>query len=160
MEISIIAAVSVGNRAIGYNGGLCYQISEDLAMFRRLTMGHPIIMGSTTYKSLPAGALPGRRNIVITSKDEPIPGCDLYKSLTDAISSCSTDDHIFIIGGAMIYKTALPLVNTLYLTEIFDTPRNCDTFFPPYHGDFICVEREYHMSQGLRFEFTKYIRND
>lgn len=161
MEIAMIAAVAVGNFAIGQGGDLCYRIKEDMRRFKEITMGHPIIMGRRTAESLPH-ALPGRRNIVLSKATvyEDGSGFEAYPSLELALKSCADEEVVFIIGGGQVYKEAYPLANTLYLTEIFDTPLQADTFFPPYHADFKCVEREYNVSEGLRFEFTKYVRDD
>lgn len=153
----MIAAVATGNFAIGYSGGLCYRIREDMIRFKELTMGHTIIMGYNTYKSLPGGALSGRRNIVLTDENE-LQGCDVFITLEGALSSCNEDEEVFIIGGGQLFKSAYNLSDTLYLTEVFDTPTKCDVFFPPYFGEFYCIDREYHVDQGLRYEFTKYIR--
>ncbi len=164
MKISLIAAVSVGNFGIGRKGKLCYRISNDLCHFRELTMGKPVLMGRATWESLPH-ALSGRRNIVITTKgidasvdDEKL--VETYLSLEDALQKLREDDcpEVMVIGGGSIYRQTIGLADTLYLTEIFDTPGDADTFFPPYHGDFKCVEREYHIDAELRYEFTKYIR--
>lgn len=164
MEIAIIAAVSVGNFAIGYKGDLCYRISDDLKRFKELTMGHTIIMGSKTFDSLPDGkALEGRKNIVLSTCDpgsRDFPGVSLVcPSLEAALRVCENEDIVFIIGGGSVYKQALPLADTLYLTEIFATPMRSDTYFPSYHGDFTCVERHYRVDSGLRYEFTVYKRD-
>lgn len=167
MKISIIAALSVGNFAIGRNGKLCYHISDDLRRFKALTMGHPIVMGRKTWESLPH-ALSGRTNIVITSGTIDVSEYDsritsVVGSLEEALKVAETSegsDEVFIIGGGMVYKQALPFAQTLYLTEIFDTPFDADTFFPPYHADFTCKERSYIIESGLRYEFTRYERDD
>lgn len=161
MKISLIAAVSTGNFAIGYKGELCYKIKEDLAHFKELTMGHTVIMGRKTAESLPILPLPGRRNIVLskTTGWEEGSGIESYPSLELALERCSPEEEVFIIGGAQVYKEALPLADILYLTEVFDTPAEADTFFPSYHGEFICTERDYRIRDGLRYEFTKYERN-
>lgn len=164
MEIAIIAAVSVGNRAIGNKGDLCYKIREDLDHFKELTMGYPIIMGSKTFESLPDGALPGRKNIVL-SRCEPgtksFPGVSLVcPSLEAALRVCESDEKVFIIGGGEVYKEAIKIADTLYLTEVFDTPLRSDTYFPSYHEDFTCREREYRLNNGLRYEFTVYKRDE
>ena len=153
--INIIAALSHENYGIGYEGGLLYKIKEDLQRFKTLTIGHPIIMGRKTWESLPFKPLPGRRNIVLTSQD--LPDVEHYSSLQEAIEACQ-DQDIFIIGGGQVYKEALPLADRLYLTEIFDTPLKCDTYFPPYHGEFYCTHREYRITNSLRYEFADYER--
>lgn len=164
MRISLIAAVSVGNFGIGRKGGLCYHISNDLCHFKNLTMGKPILMGRATWESLP-GVLPGRRNIVISTKGIDVRAdeeelVEVYSSIDDALEKLKEDScpEVMVIGGGSIYRQTIGIADTLYLTEVFDTPGDADTFFPSYHGNFTCVEREYHVDCGLRYEFTKYIR--
>ena len=129
--ISIIAAVAA-NRAIGFENKLIYWLPNDLKRFKALTTGHTIIMGRHTFESLPKGALPNRRNVVLSKSRQEFPGCDTYKSLEEAIESCGKDEDIYIIGGAHVYEQALPIANRLCLTEIHDTPTNADAFFPDY----------------------------
>lgn len=129
--ISIIAAVA-RNRAIGYQNKLIYWLPNDLKRFKQLTTGHTIIMGRNTFLSLPKGALPNRRNIVLSRSKKAFPGCDVYPSLEEALLHCAPDEEVYIIGGASVYKQALPLADRLCLTEIDDTPAEADTFFPPY----------------------------
>ena len=118
MIISIIVAIA-DNNAIGGGGDLLWHISEDLRRFKSLTLGHTIIMGRKTWDSLPKGALPGRRNVVISrNKDFQAPGADLYSSIEDAISSCGADEHLFIIGGAEIYKQTIDKAHNLFLTRV------------------------------------------
>lgn len=129
--ISIIAAVA-RNRAIGFQNKLIYWLPNDLKRFKQLTTGHTIIMGRNTYLSLPKGALPNRRNIVLSTTVKAIPGCDVYPTLEAALQSCRSDEDVYIIGGASVYQQALPLADRLCLTEIDDTPEQADTFFPDY----------------------------
>lgn len=127
--ISIIVAIAQNN-AIGFENKLIYWLPNDLKRFKSLTTGNTIIMGRRTFESLPKGALPNRRNIVLsrTGKAEDFPGADLYPNLQEALSSCEGD--IYIIGGASVYKEALPVADRLCLTYIHDTPEQADTFFP------------------------------
>ena len=129
--ISIIAAVAK-NRAIGFQNKLIYWLPNDLKRFKALTTGHTIIMGRKTFDSLPKGALPNRRNVVISRTQRELPGCDVYSSLDEALAHCSSDEDIYIIGGASIYEQALPLADRLCLTEISDTPESADAYFPDY----------------------------
>lgn len=139
--ISIIAAVA-RNRAIGYENKLIYWLPNDLKRFKQLTTGHTIVMGRNTYESLPKGALPNRRNIVLSRTQKEHPGCDTYTSLEEALRHCRPDEHIYIIGGASVYAQALPLADRLCLTEIDDVPATADTFFPPYADEWKEVSRE------------------
>ena len=142
MEINIIAAVAK-NRAIGLNNKLLYWLPNDLKRFKQLTSGHTILMGRKTYESLPKGALPNRRNVVVSRSVEKIEGCDCYSSINEAIDSCDSSEQIFVIGGGSIYEQTLPLADNLYLTEVDDTPKDADTFFPDY-SEWKEVKRECH----------------
>lgn len=143
MRINIIAAVAQ-NLAIGQDNKLIYWLPNDLKRFKQLTTGHTIIMGRKTFDSLPKGALPNRRNIVISRTVTELPGCDVYNSLQEALDNCAVDEDIYIIGGASIYKQALPLANRLCLTEIHATPANADVFFPAFGKEWHEVWRENH----------------
>lgn len=127
--ISIIVAVAE-NRAIGFENKLIYWLPNDLKRFKELTTGNTIIMGRRTFESLPKGALPNRRNIVLSrhGKAEDFSGADLYPTLDAALASCEGD--VYIIGGASVYAEALPQADRLCLTHIYDTPAQADTFFP------------------------------
>lgn len=130
--ISLIVAMSP-NHAIGYNGRLPWFLPEDLANFKRLTTGHAIIMGRHTFDSLPHGALPQRRNIVLSKNENyGINNLDIevYSSLEKALEKCDSNEETFVIGGAEIYKTALPKTSKLYITLVDKDPENADTFFP------------------------------
>ena len=130
-SISIIAAVAENN-AIGLNGKLLYWLPADLKRFKALTTGHTIIMGRKTFDSLPKGALPNRRNVVLTRSAKDFPGAETFPSLSAALASCSTDEEVYIIGGASVYAEALPLADRLCLTEVHDTPKEADAFFPDF----------------------------
>lgn len=135
MTLSIICALTENN-AIGLNGGLLYHLPADLRHFKTLTTGHAIIMGRKTFESLPNGALPHRRNIVITrQKNFTAPGVEVCHNLEEAISSCKDDNEAFIIGGESIYAAAMPLADRLCLTHIHATPQEADTFFPSYNEE-------------------------
>ena len=129
--INVIAAVA-RNRAIGFENKLIYWLPDDLKRFKALTSGHTIIMGRNTFLSLPKGALPNRRNVVLSRTCAEFPGCDTYASLDEALKHCAPDEDVYIIGGASVYEQALAFADRLCLTEIDDTPDNADTFFPDY----------------------------
>ena len=157
--ISIIAAVA-RNRAIGYQNKLIYWLPDDLKRFKQLTTGHTIIMGRNTFLSLPKGALPNRRNIVLSTTQSTFPGCDVYTSLEEALNHCRPDEDIYIIGGASVYAQAMPFADRLCLTEIDDTPAEADTFFPPY-DDWQEEKREDHPADDRHaypFAFVDYVR--
>ena len=158
--ISIIAAVAK-NRAIGYQNKLIYWLPNDLKRFKALTTGHTIIMGRNTFLSLPKGALPNRRNIVLSRSQKTFPGCDTYVSLEEALKHCTPDEDIYIIGGASVYRQALKIADRLCLTEIDDTPDDADTFFPPYKDEWQEESREDHPiddRHDFRYSFVDYIR--
>lgn len=136
-HINIIVATT-SDGAIGRGGDLLYHISDDLRNFRRLTTGHTVIMGRRTFESLPKGALPQRRNIVVSRNPEfNAPGIEVFPSLSAAVDSVLTapavgdiDNEIFIIGGAQVYQQAIALAGRLYVTEIEAVADDADTFFP------------------------------
>ncbi len=131
MSINIIAAVA-RNRAIGNENKLIYWLPNDLKRFKALTTGHTIIMGRRTFESLPKGALPNRRNIVLSRTVSEFAGCDTYRSLDEALHHCAADEDVYIIGGSSVYEQALDVADRLCLTEIDDTPAEADAFFPDY----------------------------
>ena len=170
MMISIIAAVAK-NRAIGFENKLIYWLPNDLKRFKQLTTGHTIIMGRNTYDSLPKGALPNRRNVVLSrsafipqpsalSPHPSFPGCDVYPSLDEALQSCQPDEDIYIIGGARVYEQAIAIADRLCLTEVNDIPAQADTFFPDY-SDWQEEWRETHPKDerhDYEYAFVDYIR--
>lgn len=127
--IHIIAAVD-RKMAIGYQNKLLFWLPNDLKRFKALTTGHTIIMGRNTFDSLPKGALPNRRNIVLSRKQTDCPGAEVYPSLEDALARCDSDEAVYIIGGASVYRQALPLADVLCLTEIDAEAPQADTYFP------------------------------
>lgn len=159
MTINIIAAVAK-NRAIGKDNRLIYWLPNDLKRFKQLTTGNTIIMGRKTFKSLPKGALPNRRNIVLSRSTKELPGCDCYPSLKEALAHCQEDEQLFIIGGASIYKQTMPIADRLYLTEIDDIPEKADAFFPPY-DEWVVEKEEKHTideRHQYNYSFVDYVR--
>ena len=129
MKINIIVAIAMNN-AIGFENNLLYWLPNDLKRFKALTTGHTIIMGRKTFESFPKGALPNRRNVVLTRQDIAFPGAERYGSLKEALDSCKGEEEVYIIGGASVYQEALPLADKLCITLIEDTPKEADAFFP------------------------------
>lgn len=130
--ISIIAAVAA-NRAIGFRNNLLYRLPADLRRFKALTVHRTVVMGRRTFESLPKGALPDRRNIVLTrSAGFSAPGAEVFGSLEEALAACRPEEEVFVIGGASVYAEALPLADRLCLTHVADTPAEADVFFPEY----------------------------
>lgn len=158
--ISMIAAVAK-NRAIGFENKLIYWLPNDLKRFKALTTGHTIVMGRKTFESLPKGALPNRRNCVLTNSKNELPGCECFSCWDDFIASCKPDEDIYIIGGASLYTNLLDKVDRLCLTEIDDTPAHADTFFPEYAADWQENWREDHPMDDRHaypYAFVDYVR--
>jgi dihydrofolate reductase len=133
-NISIIVAISENN-AIGKDNRLLYTIPEDMKWFKQITAGHTVIMGRRTFLSLPKGALPNRRNIVISDVGSEIfDNCEMARSIEEALFACHEKEECFIIGGGMVYRQFLPHARKLYITRLhkdFDG----DTFFPEINFD-------------------------
>ena len=161
MKLSLVAAVA-RNGVIGRDGGIPWRIPEDMQRFRELTVGHPVVMGRRTWESLPERfrPLPGRRNIVVTRDARwSSEGTDRAGSLEEALELVADAERVFVIGGAAVYASALPLADELALTEI-DADVEGDTFFPEFEPtDFEEVAREPHVApDGTPFAFVTYRR--
>lgn len=154
------------DRAIGYKNRLLYHIKEDMARFRELTTGHTIIMGRNTYESLPNGALPHRRNIVISHTLSSLPDCEVYSTIEEALAACTSspaatsneadyqEEEVFIIGGDSIYRQLLPLATRLYLTLVEASTPEADTFFPEIDmKEWKETEKEMRNENGIQFTF-------
>lgn len=129
-KLTIIAAVAE-DRAIGWKGSLLFHLGADMRRFRLLTTGHTVLMGRRTFESLPKGALPNRRNIVVSRREGAgFPGCDAYGSIEEALRHCADDEHVFVIGGASVYEAALPLASSLELTLVHARAEHADVYFP------------------------------
>jgi len=169
MKLALIAAVA-RNGAIGRDNGLLWRLPEDMAFFKRTTLGHPVIMGRRTWDSIPARfrPLPGRTNIVVTRKAGwQAEGAAAAHSLNEALALARAvpagDDPscAFVIGGAQLYAEALPLADALVLTEI-DRDFDGDAHFPPdARAGFVDVERESRHAEppnDFDFAFVRYER--
>ena len=158
--LSIIACISQTNRAIGYQNRLLYHIKSDLTRFRELTTGHTIIMGRKTYESLPNGALPHRRNIVVSRRMKEMEGCEVYPNLEAALKAAEgKTEETFIIGGESIYRQSLPAAHKLYLTVVDDAPQQADAFFPEINSEeWELIEKEMRNENGLSFSFLTYLK--
>jgi dihydrofolate reductase len=131
-HIVLIAAVAK-NRVIGRDNQLVWQLPEDMQHFKALTQGHTVLMGRKTWESLPPRfrPLPGRRNIVVTRQgDYAAPGAEVAGSLPAALALAAADETVFVIGGAEIYAQALPLADSLEITQVDLEPAG-DAWFPP-----------------------------
>src|SRR3989344_3179471 len=130
--ISIIAAIGK-NRELGKNNSLLWHLPNDLPRFKKITRNHPIIMGRKTHESI-GRVLPKRLNIIVTrNRDLIVEGALVVHTLDEAIQKAKAVEksEIFIIGGAEIFKSALPLAERLYLTVVHEGAP-ADVFFPPY----------------------------
>ena len=128
--IAIIAAIDKNN-ALGFKNRLLFYLPDDLKRFKALTTGHTVVMGRKTFDSLPKGALPNRRNIVLSRSTRlELPGAEVYASLEEALQHCADDEQVFIMGGASVYKQAMPLADRLYMTEIDVEAAEADVYFP------------------------------
>lgn len=166
--ISAIVCVD-SNYAIGNKNGLLANIPEDMKHFKDLTMGSTVVMGRKTYDSLPKKPLPNRLNIVITSKagDRYVRQEDgsVWMSMEFAknwlINRKVVGDYVFIIGGGQIYKALLPFCEKVYLTKVFHSYKDTDTYFPN-----IDEKREWKLENageikvynGLKYQFCEYVR--
>jgi len=157
-RIYLIAAVAQ-NGVIGVDGGMPWRLREDLQHFKRLTLGHPMVMGRRTWESL-GRALPGREHIVVTrTPGYQAPGAVITASLEDALARCAGKPVVFVIGGERLFAESLPLASGLELTEIHKDYRG-DTHFPPFdRAKWREVWREAHTAaDGMRFDFVRYER--
>jgi len=128
MKLSLIVAMAE-NRIIGINKKMPWHLSADLKKFKKITMGHPIIMGRKTFESI-GRPLPGRKNIIISrNADYQQEGCEVFNNLDKAIQSCDTEEEVFVIGGATLYESILDKSDRLYITEIKKSFEG-DTWFP------------------------------
>ena len=160
--LTIICAVAQ-NRGIGCKNRLLFHLSADLKRFKSLTTGHTIIMGRRTFDSLPKGALPNRRNIVLSHNAAlELPGVEVFPSLPAALATCSADEEVFVIGGASVYAEAFPLSQRLCLTEVQAVPVAADVFFPEFDStQWTEISREHHEADShnaVPFDFVDYQR--
>ena len=149
---------------IGRGGDIPWRVPEDLTRFKQVTMGHTVVMGRRTWDSLPAGVqpLPGRRNVVLSRQTGFMAdGAQVLGSLEQAITVSATEPETWVIGGAQIYRQALPLAEELLLTEV-DFDVEGDAFFPEIdEGQFDETSRQRHVTEdGTRFAFVDYRRHD
>ena len=132
MIVSIVVAISE-NHAIGKNNQLLWHLPKDLKHFKEITSGGTVIMGRKTYDSV-GKPLPNRRNIIITRQQIKIAGCEVVNSLQAALDLCRDHKEVFIVGGAEIYKQAMPLTDRIYLTIVHEN-FEADTYFPEISKD-------------------------
>jgi dihydrofolate reductase len=155
MQLHLIFARS-RDGVIGRDGGLPWHLPEDLAHFKRCTLGCPVIMGRKTWDSLPPRfrPLPGRANVVLTRQtDWQAAGALRAESLEQAMALCGDAEHVWVIGGAQLYALALPLAHTAVITEI-DAVVEGDAFAPHFGPQWTESAREEHQAaNGLHYRF-------
>jgi dihydrofolate reductase len=128
--LGLVVAVA-RNGGIGKDNALPWRIPEDLKRFKALTLGHPVIMGRATHESI-GKPLVERRNLVVSTTRSEFPGCEVVRSLGEALTLAGSSNTMpMIIGGARLYAEALPLATHLFLTEV-DRDVDADTFFPSW----------------------------
>ena len=158
MQLNLIFAKS-RNGVIGKDGKLPWHLPEDLAHFKRVTLGCPVIMGRKTWDSLPARfrPLPGRTNVVVTHQsDWSAPGAQRAAGLTDALDMCASAEQVWVIGGAQLYAQTLALASTAVVTDI-DADFDGDAFAPQFSAQWHETSRETHTAvNGLNFSFVTY----
>lgn len=151
-KLKAIVAISE-NSVIGKNGDLPWRISEDLKWFKKITLGHTLLMGRKTWESLP-GALPKRENWVLSSTIEPTSSIRIFKRLEDALEAAK-DRTLFIIGGGELYRQTLPICNELYVSEVHIKIEGGDTFFPSFKNDYELAEE---LFKNDEFTLNRWIR--
>ncbi len=133
MKLSLIAAMA-RDRVIGHNNQMPWHMPADLAHFKKVTLGKPVIMGRKTFDSI-GRLLPGRRNIIISRQVKPAGlAADWVHSLEQALALVAAEPEVMVIGGAELYRQSLPFADRLYLTE-FELSVPGDAFFPDYQTD-------------------------
>jgi dihydrofolate reductase len=155
-KISIIVALA-DNNAIGKNQQLLWHMPYDMKRFKTLTTGHAVIMGRKTFESLPKGALPNRKNVVLTSMPNAgFVNCFACDSMRDALDICEKEEEIFMIGGSTVYKQALKIADKMYLTRIHHVFEDADTFFPEFDiNEWEEVERqEFSADEKHKYPYT------
>lgn len=161
MEKCLIVAVA-DDGAIGVKGGLPWHLSEDLKYFKRTTEGCPVIMGRTTYFSLPFRPLKNRKNIVLNLGGEPIHEVTCVYSFPEAYAAAEPAEKCFIIGGASVYRAALPDMDRLYITHVHANVPDADAFFPEIDPAIWAVESRSETiideATGVAYEFVVYLR--
>lgn len=157
MRVHLIAAVAK-NGVIGAGGKMPWHLSEDLKRFKRLTLGHPVVMGRKTWDSL-GRPLPGRENIVVSRSATSLPGAIVARSLDEALARCAGAGDAFVIGGGEVYAQALPRADVLDLT-LLGRAFEGDARFPAFDpADWRETAREERVApDGMPYAFVTYER--
>ena len=159
MKLAIIAAIGQ-NGELGKDNNLIWHLKGDMKFFKDITLGHTIIMGRKTFESLPR-LLPGRKHIVLSNGNIDIPEVEVYHDITSFFKNYqNSDEEIFNIGGASIYKALLDYTDKIYLTEI-EKQAEADTYFPKfnkddYHATVLDINQDQDM--GIKYKHVLYKR--
>lgn len=162
-NISIIVAIGK-DYEIGLKNQLLWHISDDLKHFKQITSGKPVIMGENTWFSLPKRPLPKRRNIVITHNREAIfEGAETLFSIDEALQAVASEEEVFIMGGASIYKQFMPLASKLYITHVMEN-FEADTWFPKIESSVWNLSEKSELfldpETNLSYYFAEYLRKN
>lgn len=155
MTLAIIVAHDP-NLVIGKEGGLPWHYSDDLKYFKKVTMGHPMLMGRGVFEELDEKPLPGRENVVL-SRTRNYDHVSTFSSIEDALDYLEGEEFIFIIGGGEVYRQLLPQTDKLFVTEIRQSYEG-DTFFPEYRDDISSVWKEVKRDDRGELSFVVYDR--
>lgn len=160
MSIKLIAAIGKNNE-LGADNQLMWHLPADMKFFRETTRGATVIMGRLTYESI-GRPLPNRRNIVITSNPDYRPdGVEIFPSLETAVSAASSDETVFIIGGAHVYADSLKYADELILTELDAEFPEADVFFPEFDkAEWNCELIAEHTENGITYRHVRYFHGD
>lgn len=157
-EVIIIVAVAKNN-VIGRDGTLPWHLPSDLQHFKKTTMGYPLIMGRKTYESI-GRPLPGRDNVVLTRDLElELPGCIVVHSMREAIDHCLREEKVFIIGGADIFKLAMPMTDTIIYTAL-DRDVEGDVYFDPIDPAQFELVHQQHCDEEEPYKIIRYKRKN
>ena len=162
-NICSLIAVIDNNYGIGRDGDQLAYISNDLKRFKQLTSGKPVVMGRKTFDALPKGALPNRRNIILSkNNDIYYPNTEIVGSVEKTFELLKDDPEFFVIGGGEIYTLFLPYADRIYLTHIHHTFDSVDTFFPKFDKEkweLVANEGVFEdQKTGLLYSFKDYFR--
>jgi len=158
--IGMIAAIGK-NRELGKNNKLIWSVPNDMKFFKKTTMGHKVIMGMNTYKSLPSSGLPGREMIVLSrTKRDDLEGVKFVSNIEELIEQyIDSEEEVLIIGGASIYREFLPYCKYIYLTRIDSECLDADAYFPEFNLDEwnnYLIEED--TSNNKDYKIIKYVR--
>lgn len=146
MKLVLIVAMAK-DRSIGHNNSLLWHIPEDLKRFKALTTGHAIVMGRRTWESLPKGALPNRRNVVISRTITSLLGAEVYPSIDDALSALGSGEFVYIIGGGDVYQQTISLAEEMHVTLVQAEYPDADTHFPEFDWSDWDILEQYNMAE-------------